>query len=153
MLLVAFVVTVAVRGIALLLSGEPRADLSPQSFILLSVLVAALGGGISILMRMLQILRSYERIYLEAMSEGQVQEHVWQLAVQTKDPALMHEMTSAGERLNRGTPIPETQTNQHIEQARLEEKLASASSANALSSATAFLQDALSKKSNRKPRS
>jgi hypothetical protein len=153
MLVVAFVVAGALGGIALLLAGELRVDLSLQSSMLFSVLVMALGGVISVIVRRLQTLRSDERTHLEAMSEGQVQEHVWQLGLQTKDVALMREMASAGETLNRGKAIPETLTNQHLEQARLEAKLASIPSANPLSPAAVLLQDALSKQSNRTPRS
>jgi hypothetical protein len=153
MLVVAFVVAGALVGIALLLAGELRVDLSPQSSMLFFALVTAVGGGISVIVRRLQTLRSDERTHLEAMSEGQVQEHVWQLGLRTKDVALMREMASAGEALNRGTAIPGTLTNQHLEQARLEAKLASAPPGIPLSPAAALLQDALSKRSNRKPRS
>jgi hypothetical protein len=152
MLVLALVVTGAIVGISLVLAGELRVDLSPQSTSFLVVLVAAVGGAISVIARRLQMLRSDERTHLEAMAEGQVQEHVWQLGLQTQDVALMHEMASAGEALNRGTAIPETLTNQHIEQARLEAKLASAPSANPLSPAAVLLQNGLSKRSNRTPR-
>jgi hypothetical protein len=153
MLVVALVVIGAFAGIVLLLAGDLRVDLSPQSSVLLFALVTVLGGAISVIVRRIQTLRSDERTHLEAMSEGQVQEHVWQLGLQTKDVALMREMASAGEALNRGTAIPGTLTNQHLEQARLEAKLASAPSANPLSPATALLQDALSRRSNRTPQS
>jgi hypothetical protein len=153
MLVVAVVVTGALVGIVLLLAGELRVDLSPQSSVLFFALVTAVGGVISVIVRRLQMLRSDERTHLEAMAEGQVQEHVWQLGLETEDVALMREMASAGEALNRGKAIPGTLTNQHLEQARLEAKLASPSPANPLSAAAALLQDALAKRSNRTSRS
>jgi hypothetical protein len=152
MLVVASIVIGALVGIALLLAGDLRVDLPPQSAILLVVLVTAVGGVISVIACRLQMLRSDERTHLEAMSEGQVQEHVWQLGLQTQNAALMHEMASAGEALNRGTAIPETLTNQHLERERLEAKLASAPPTNPLSPAAVLLQNALSKRSNRTPR-
>jgi hypothetical protein len=153
MLVAALVVAGALVGIALLLVGKLRVDLSPQSSILLLTLITAVGGVISVIVRRLQTLRSDERTHLEAMSEGQVQEHVWELGLHTKDVALMREMTSAGEALNRGTAIPGTLTNQHLEKARLDAKLGSAPPVNPLSPAATLLQDALSKPSNRTPRS
>jgi hypothetical protein len=153
MLVVALVVVGALVGIALLLAGELKVDLSAQSCMLLVALVTAVGGGISVIVRRLQTLRSDERTHLEAMSEGQVQEHVWQLGLRTKDVALMREMASAGEALNRGTAIPGTLTNQHLEQARLEAKLAAAPPGNPLSPAAAVLQAALAKRSNSAPQS
>lgn len=149
MLVVALVVIGALVGIGLLLLGELRVDLPPQSAMLFVGLVAVVGGAIGLIARRLHMLRSDERTHLEAMSEGQVQEHVWQLGLQTQNAALMHEMTCAGEALNRGKAIPGTLTNQHLEQARLEAKLASAPRANPLSPVAALLQDALSKRSNR----
>jgi hypothetical protein len=153
MLVVTFVAVGALLGIVLLLAGELRVDLSLQSSMLLFVLVTGVGGVISVVVRRLQTLRLDERTHLEAMSEGQVQEHVWQLGLRTKDVALMREMASAGEALNRGTAIPETLTNQHLAQARLDTKLASTLPANSLSPTTVLLQDALSKQSNGAPRS
>ena len=153
MVVVAFVVVGALAGIALLLAGKLKVELSLQSSMLFFALVTSVGGVISVIVRRLQTLRSDERTHLEAMSEGQVQEHVWQLGLQTKDIALMREMASAGEALNRGTAIPATLTNQHLEQARLEAKLASVAGANPLSPAAELLQDTLSKRSNMRPRS
>jgi hypothetical protein len=152
LLVVTLVVAGALGGIALLLAGELRIDLSLQSSILLVLLVTVVGGVISVIVRRLQALRSDERTHLEAMSEGQVQEHVWQLGLQTRDRALMREMASAGEALNRGTAIPGTLTNQHLEQARLEAKLTPAPPVNSLSPAAALLQYATSKRANTTPR-
>lgn len=152
MLVVMLVVAGALWGIGLLLAGQLRVDLSPQSSMLLLILLTVVGGAIAVIVRMLQVLRSDERTHLEAMSEGQVQEHVWQLGCQTQNAVLMREMASAGEALNRGTAMPETLTNQHLQQARLETKLASASPANPLSPAAVLWQDAFSKRSNRTPR-
>lgn len=139
MLVVALVLAGALAGIALLLVGKLKVDLSVQSAVLLFALVTALGGVVSVIVRRLHALRSDERTHLEAMSEGQVQEHVWELGLQTKDIALMREMASAGEALNRGTAIPGSVTNQHLEQARLEASLASAPPVNPLSPAAAVL--------------
>src|SRR5262249_45263677 len=94
MLVVALVVAGALVGIVLVLGGKLRVDLSPQSSIFFFALVTAVGGVISVIVHRLQTLRSDERTHLEAMSEGQVQEHVWQLGLHTKDVALMREMTS-----------------------------------------------------------
>jgi hypothetical protein len=153
MLVAALVVSSALVGIALLLAGKLLAPLSLQSSILLALLVTVVGGVIGFIVRMLQALRSDERTHLEAMSESQALEHVWELGLRTEDAALMREMTFAGEALNRGTPIPGTLTNQHLEQARLEAKLASVPPANPLSPAAALLQDALFKRPTRTPRS
>jgi hypothetical protein len=152
MLVAVLVVGCALVGIGLLLAGELRVNLSVQSSVLLFVLVTAVGGVISVIVRRLQTLGSDERTHLEAMSEGQVQDYVWQLGLRTKDVALMREMASAGEALNRGTAISETLTNQHLEQVRLDAKLASAPPANPLSHAAVLLRDGLSKRSNGSPR-
>jgi hypothetical protein len=153
MLVLMLVAVGALVGIVLLLAGELKLDLSLQSSMLLFVLVTVVGGVISVVVRRLQTLRSDERDHLGGVSECLVQERVWQLGVQTNDVALMREMTSAGVRLNRGEAIPETSTNQHIQQARLDAKLASTLPANTLSLAAALLQDALSNRSNGAPRS
>jgi hypothetical protein len=147
MLIVVLVGLGALVAIAMLLTGDLTVDLSPQSSILLFILVAALGGVIAVVGRRIQALRSDERTHLEAMSEGQAQEQVWLLGCRTQDASLMREMVSAAETLNRGKVIPETSTNQHIEQARLEVESASTPPANALSPAVGLLQ-ALSKRSN-----
>lgn len=153
MIVVALVVVGALTGIVLLLAGELRIRPSAQTSWLLIALVTVVGGAISVIVGRLQTLRSDERTHLEAMSEGQVQEHVWELGLLTQDVALMREMASAGEALNRGTAIPGTQTNQHLERARLEAKLPSPSPANPLNPTASLLQDALSKRSNKTPRS
>lgn len=150
--LLALVAIGALVGMVLLLMGQLRVELSPQSAMLFFLLVTALGGALSLIARLVQVRASNERAHLEAMSEGQVQEYVYQLGFQTQNVAVMGAMTLAGETLNRGKAMRETLTNQNIEHARLDAKLASAPPANPLSPAAAALQDAVSKRSNGKSR-
>jgi len=149
MLMAVVITSGSLWAIGLLLTGGLTIDLPSQSFMLLIALTTAVGGVISIIISRLHSLRSYVRDHLEAMSEGQAQEYVWQLGIRTRKVALMREMVSAGVKLNRGEVISQSLTNQHLEQARLDAKVASAPPENLLSPAATLLQSELSKRANK----